>query len=228
MGSKISLVKKILVLCIAITALAVSCQHNAYVLPTPNRTGDPAICFETDILPIFISECAKSGCHDAGRHENGYVLDSYEGIMRRGIVPGNAAASKIYQSLMGWSEEPMPKDAPMLDSAKTGLIARWINAGAIKDSNCYTPCDSNNYTYSGAIKPLFAKYCTSCHGGINPQGGVTLVTISDVRNAVLNKNLVKCINYAPGYVGMPNSGLHLSVCQIRQVEKWVAYNMPDN
>lgn len=220
--------KKILAVIVLVGLLAISCRHQAYVLPVNNRVGDPSICFDRDILPVFISQCAKSGCHDAVTHEEGYVLDNYVNIVKKGIIPGNAAASKIYQSIVGNAEETMPKDAPPLSNDQATLIARWINAGAVKDSNCYTPCDSDNYTYNAAIKPLLEKYCTGCHGGNSPQGSVTLTGINDVRNAVLNKNLVKCINYEQGYPGMPNGGLHLSTCQVRQIEKWVAANMPDN
>src|ERR1017187_4160253 len=74
-----------------------SCVHAPYVLPANLRTNDPNICFERDILPIFISNCTKSGCHNAQSHVGGYVLDNYQNIVSKGIVPGNYAASKLYE-----------------------------------------------------------------------------------------------------------------------------------
>jgi len=219
---------RVLTLVGTICLLAASCKHDSYVVPVENRTGDPTLCFERDILPIFISECAKSGCHDAEEHEKGYVLDSYDNIMKKGIAPGNAIGSKIYLSLVGYTEERMPEDAPPLSQAKTDLIKRWIDAGALRDSNCYTPCDSNNFAYSSAIQPLVEKYCTGCHSGATPQGNLSLTSYDAVKSAVLSKNLVKCIKYEPGFSGMPKGGLKLSDCQVRQVEKWVAANMPNN
>jgi hypothetical protein len=206
---------------------ASSCTHAPYELSPDERKGDPSLCFERDILPIFITECAKSGCHDAGSHEEGYILDSYEHITRKGITPGNAAGSKIYESITRAGEEQMPKDAPSLSPEKIQLIQRWINAGAVKDSNCSSGCDSNNFVYNNAIRPLVNKYCTSCHSGTSPQGSLDLSTYNNLKDAVVNRNLVKCINYANGYSGMPK-GMRLTACQIRQVEKWVDAGMQNN
>lgn len=208
-------------------SLFFSCRHEAYVVPISDRTGDPSLCFDRDILPIFLSQCAISGCHDAAEHEKGYILDSYENIMKKGIAPGNAIGSRIYQSIIGYTEELMPEDAPPLSASQIGLIERWINAGALKDSTCYTPCDSNNITFNAGIKPLMEQYCVGCHSGNNPQGGLMLNNYTAVKDAALNRNLVHSINYDPGYKPMPQ-GLKLSACQIRQIEKWVAGGMPDN
>src|ERR1043165_3349153 len=66
-------------------------------------TEDTSLCFERDILPIFLSNCAKSGCHDAASHEEGYILDSYNNIMNTGdddgIVPFDAYESEIYEAI---------------------------------------------------------------------------------------------------------------------------------
>ncbi len=59
------------------------------------------ICFERDILPIFLSNCAMSGCHDAQSREGGYVLTSYETITAKGIVPYQPNKSEIYKVLIG-------------------------------------------------------------------------------------------------------------------------------
>ena len=61
-----------------------------------DNQGDSVICFESEILPIFLSNCAKSGCHDAASHEEGYVFDSYNGIMK-GIKPGDPNDSEIFE-----------------------------------------------------------------------------------------------------------------------------------
>lgn len=205
-----------------------ACQHQPYVLPVSQRTGDPSLCFERDIQPIFVSQCAKSGCHDAITHKKGYTLDNYDNIVKKGIVPGNAAASKIYMSVTGSTEEMMPADAAPLSDNQVALLKKWIDGGAIKDNNCSLPCDSNSYAYNSAIQPLLNQYCTGCHSGANPQGNLLLVSYGNVKYAVESKNLIKCINYIDGYSGMPKGGLHLSQCEIRQIEKWVDAGMPNN
>src|SRR5690349_8075119 len=76
-----------------------SCVHKSTIEPAGNTTtgtggtgdttngggggtnsGDTALCFERDILPIFQSNCAKSGCHDAASAQDGYVFTSYQTI----------------------------------------------------------------------------------------------------------------------------------------------------
>src|SRR5689334_22148052 len=57
----------------------------------PEIACDPdSVYFINTVLPLFISNCAKSGCHDAASHEEGIILDSYASILASGeIVPGN-------------------------------------------------------------------------------------------------------------------------------------------
>lgn len=202
-----------------------SCKHQSYEIPVAERKGDPSLCFERDILPIFVSECAKSGCHDAAEAEKGYRLDSYEHIVKKGIAPGNPIGSTIYRSLLGYTEKRMPEDAPPLSNEKIELVRRWIAGGAIEDKNCTSPCDSNNYTYSTGVQPLLRKYCYGCHTGSNPGRGLILATYDNVKYAVEQKSLIESINHKAGYQPMPNTSLKLSVCEIRQIERWVTAGM---
>ncbi|MBL7976522.1 MAG: hypothetical protein JNJ85_16510, partial [Candidatus Kapabacteria bacterium] len=61
----------------------------------PNKTLVDSVCFSRDVLPIFLSNCGMSGCHDATTHAEGYNLTTYSGIMR-GIVAYNPSGSKCY------------------------------------------------------------------------------------------------------------------------------------
>ncbi len=93
-----------------------ACKHTApeQVVPPPpaggggGGTGTTLVCFESEVLPIFQSNCAKSGCHDAITHEKGYVLDSYANIIRKGIVVGSATNSEIYEVLFETGNDKMP------------------------------------------------------------------------------------------------------------------------
>ncbi|MGN6569775.1 MAG: hypothetical protein ACTHJ0_17570 [Flavipsychrobacter sp.] len=206
-----------------------ACKHQPYVLPVSMRTVDSSLCFERDILPIFQSNCAKAGCHD-GSGESDYVLNSYDNIVRRGIVPGNYEASKIYQSLVASGEDLMPKDAPALSSAQIGLIKRWIYEGAVNGTNCGNNCDTGNYTYSGAIKPMFDTYCSGCHNSMSAAstgGGYVLDTYGGVKTVALNGKLIGGLT-GSGYTLMPQGGAPLSDCQITQVKKWIAAGALNN
>ncbi len=206
-----------------------SCVHQPYVLPVNQQTGDPEICFERDILPIFQSNCAKSGCHNAASHEEGYTLDNYTNIRKRGIVPGNPSASKIYESItVNNGEKFMPQNAPALSDASVSLIRRWIQAGAIDGGACTTStCDTNRYTYSGTIAPMMQTYCTGCHNSASAPGG-SLMDYSSVKNAAVNGNLIGDIAHLPGFNAMPQGGNKLLDCQVTQMKKWVAAGAPDN
>ncbi len=71
--------------------------------------GDSSqICFQRDILPIFLSNCAMSGCHDAQSHKGGYVLTSYATITEKGIKPYRPEKSKIYKVLIGSGDRIAP------------------------------------------------------------------------------------------------------------------------
>ena len=206
-----------------------SCVHAPYVLPESLRTNDPYICFERDILPIFISNCAKSGCHDARSNRSGYTLDSYSSIVRKGIVPGNSAASNLYASItIGKGEGGlMPKDAAALTWKQIDLIKRWIVAGAVDSGACTSTCDTANFTYSGAISPMMQLYCVGCHNAASAQGG-SLTDYNSVKDAAVSGRLIGDIAHQTGYNAMPQTGLQLSDCQVTQVKKWVAAGALNN
>ena len=215
----------------AIFVIINSCTHPPYVMPVSQRTGDPNICFERDILPIFISNCAKSGCHDAESHKSGYKLDNYTDIMKKGIVPGNYAASVIWQSVAvkSFNVSSMPIESAALSAGDIQLIRTWIATGAIDSgvSCSVNPCDSNNFTYSEAIAPLMKKYCTGCHNSPSSTGG-SLADYNSVKEASVNGKLIGNIEHLPGYNAMPTTGIKLSDCQIAQVKKWVAAGALNN
>lgn len=227
---KISTLTKLLLPVVAISAIVLhGCKHEPYVLPAVQQTGDPDICFERDILPIFQSNCAKSGCHDAASREDGYTLDNYANIVKKGIVPGNPAASKIFKSVTTETgEDFMPKDAPPLSDASISLLRRWIAAGAVDGGACgSSPCDSNIFTYSGAVAPIMQTYCVGCHYGPSVPGG-SLTDYASVREAAVNGKMLGDIKHLAGFNPMPQGGNKLSDCQIAQIQKWVDNGAPND
>ncbi|MEP7317786.1 MAG: c-type cytochrome domain-containing protein [Panacibacter sp.] len=184
------------------------------------------VCFEGEVLPIFQSSCAKSGCHNATSHKEGLVLDSYNHIVRgEGIVPGNARASELYKVIV--NGEMPPAGNPKLTREQTATIRKWINQGARNTTNCLT-CDTSIYSYSGAVSVILGDHCVGCHTGVNGGGGVDLATYTGVRTVALNGRLVGAVTHAPGYSPMPQGAPMLSDCNITQIEKWVADNAPNN
>ncbi len=108
--------------------------------------------FSEDILPVFLQNCAVSGCHLNGyENPDGLQLTSWKTIMEKGydegaaIIPYNAFWSNIMihinldSSLSLVAEPHMPEYRPGVNQGKllppniVRLIARWINDGAMDD-----------------------------------------------------------------------------------------------
>jgi hypothetical protein len=222
---------RVLLLSLIVFALQ-SCQHEPFL---NDQNGNPtdttgtggtgvngAICFESDILPIFASSCAISGCHNATSATEGYVLDSYNNIIKKGLKPGNAAGSKIYEVLLKTGSErmPPPPNAALTTSQKN-LIAKWINEGAKNSTNCsVATCDTTSVTYNKTIAPILANNCVGCHNTSLQNGGYDFTNYTGVKKAVTLGRLVGSINYQPGFSGMPQ-GYRLSECQSATIAKWV-------
>jgi uncharacterized membrane protein len=195
-----------------------SCQHE--------QMGDPnaAICFERDILPIFNSKCAMSGCHDAGTSAEGYTLDNYKNIVSDGIVAGKPNKSEVYESIA--DGEMPPKNSTQLSESEKQLIYDWIAEGAKNGINCASACDTAVSGFSSTIQPMMTKYCVGCHAYPNAGAGVDLSSPLGVKNAI-NQGLMKSLDHT-GYYPMPKGGSKLSDCEINQVRKWIQKGAPND
>ena len=183
------------------------------------------VCFEGDVLPIFQTNCAKSGCHNAASHKEGYVLDNYKHITSKGIVPYNPGESEVYQ-VIAEGEMP-PKGNPKLTTDQVTLIRRWIRQGAKNTTNCST-CDTSMYTYSGTVSVILSNNCVGCHNSTTASGGYDLSTYAGAEVAALNGTLIGTITHAAGYPPMPLNGPMLSDCNITQIMKWINAGAPNN
>lgn len=192
-------------------------------------TGSNAICFQSDILPIFQSNCAKSGCHDAASNQKGYILDSYDNLFKKGgrleqknIRVNYPEDSKLYQVLFetGNSKMPPPPN-PELTTVQKNLIARWIREGALNTTNCNTSCDSNQFKFAANIQPIMQNHCTGCHSGSTPPNGVSLTTYAGIRGVATGGLLYGVVAHLPGFDPMPKGSGKLSDCEIAQIRKWI-------
>ena len=213
-----------------------SCKHeiinpgglNSHSDSTGTGIGG-SICFETDVLPIFSSSCAKSGCHNAASAQEGYVLDSYQNIIKKDIKPGDAAGSKIYRVLLETGDERMPKDQPPLTTLQIQRIAQWINEGAQNTTGCtVTACDTTHFAFLANVQPIFNTYCTSCHNTTDAatNGGVDL---SNYNGAIVHiDHIPGVIQWLPGSQQMPQGGAKLSDCNIKIILQWIADGAKNN
>mgnify|MGYP006391754467 FL=1 len=204
-----------------------SCKHEVPVLtvdttPIPGPVSNNGVCFESEILPLFQSNCAKSGCHDAATHTEDLILDSYANIIRKDIIPGKADNSKLYRVLFETGKDKMPPTPNAdLTAAQKALIGKWINEGAKNTTNCNNTCDSNQFKYGANISIIINSYCTGCHSGTAASGNIDLSTYNNVKIQAANGRLVGAVTHAAGYSAMPKNANKLSDCQITQIKKWV-------
>ena len=181
------------------------------------------VCFESEVLPIFQSNCTQSGCHNATDQEKGYDLSSYEGIVKRGITPGSYRKSELYKILVQPAGAMPPKPFELLNDAQIGIIALWIEQGAMHTTDCAgAVCDTTNVTYSGSVKPILVNYCTGCHSGSAPSGGISYETYDLTKATALSGAIVGSIERTSSYSPMPQGGNKLNDCSIAIIKKWVA------
>ena len=73
-------------------------------LGTPCDTN--LVYFTQDVLPILVSNCAKSGCHDTQTHEEGVILNNFNNVINTGKVkPFDLNKSKLYKAITTTSGE---------------------------------------------------------------------------------------------------------------------------
>lgn len=213
--------------------IIVGCKHkpiqpdytNAPLVESDNCSSD-TVYFQNQILPLFVSNCALSGCHDANSASEGIILNSYANIMNTGeIRAGNARNSKAVEVLTETGDDLMPPGNP-LSAEQIQLITDWVNQGAL-NNYCNEACDtSGEKTFSDFVSPLVQTNCQGCHSGSNPQGDISLTNYSEIRVIAADGRLSGVLN-GSGYAQMP-PGTSLSTCQIQSVQKWISAGYLDN
>jgi mono/diheme cytochrome c family protein len=98
------------------------------------QNATPRVDFETQILPIFAQSCLQ--CHGPKAQMGQLRLDDKRlaiggGLSKRAIVPGDSAASTLYQRVAGHGDQArMPMGGQPLSSEQIALIKHWIDGGA--------------------------------------------------------------------------------------------------
>lgn len=191
------------------------------------------VYFNQQVLPILLSNCAFSGCHDVASAEDGVILESYEYVIQTADVePFNLNDSEIYEVLVDsdLDERMPPEPTPALSSAQINIIATWILQGA-ENLECDPNsggCDTDNVSYSGFVSPLLQNTCNGCHSGASPSGGIDLTTHTNVAVYANNGKLYGAIAHETGFEPMPQGGTQLDDCTIDKVKSWIDAGALDN
>lgn len=226
-----------LLLTVAAIIIAISsCKHEIPIIPPDSTTtvGDTSIpCdpnkiyFQQQVLPVLVSNCAQSGCHDNASHKEGIILTSYNSTMSTGGVrAGYPYNSELYTKIR--SGEMPPQGNTQLTQSQKDLIYTWILQGA-QNLVCQNACgDTVNITYTASVKPIISNKCQGCHSGPTPQGGIDLSTYAGVYAQVTSGKLWGSLNWDAGFSSMPKYGNKLSVCELTQIHKWIIQGAPNN
>lgn len=183
----------------------------------------PAPCFQEEVLPIFVSKCSFSGCHDPLTKKEGLDLTNYTGIMK-GVKAGYPDQSEIYIKVR-YGEMP-PQGYTDLSQLERSIIKNWIKSGAPNNSGCIS-CDTN-FTFNARIQPLMNKWCVGCHSTVNAGGGYDFSNYNGVVAALNANRLMGSIEHKSGFIEMPKSSGKLTECDLNAVRNWVNAGHPDN
>lgn len=213
---------------LTITIFIICCKHEP--LPTPvNTTNNPinippndTPCFNTEILPIFNSSCASSGCHDASTKQKGFDFTNYDGILK-GIEPFDPNDGDIMDEI---NDQKMPPPPMQLNADNIAKIKKWILLGAPNKTCAESPCDTVNITYLKSVAPIIQLHCYGCHNPSNASFGIDLSGYVKVKSETETGKLLCAINHTNGCFNMPKNGNKLSSCQIRLFELWKMSNYP--
>ncbi len=221
-------------LAVAVLSVFSSCKHNSLIDLTEHSVTencDPdTVYFQNEILPLIISNCAKSSCHTgSGGEEEAKDLSSYTAIMNSGYVkPFNSNDSKMIEAVSkaGGEDKMPPSPNTPLTSSQIDLLSTWIDQGA-RNNECTGGCDTTNVTYAGTIAPLMDNYCVGCHGAGNTTG-VTLTSYSGVAATAADGTLWGSVNHTGGYSAMPKGGDMLPDCHIDEIRIWLENGYPND
>ena len=232
-------IERIIIL-FALISFASGCKHELFypeitpVVPVDTSGSNPnpedtMICFETQILPLFQSNCAMSGCHDAITHEEGFRLYDYAHIIQD-IVPNQPTQGDLMDVILETDPDkvmPPPPSSP-LSSAQIALIQQWINQGAMNTTNCASSCDTTAFAYTANIAPIMSSYCNGCHSGTFPSAGINTTSHAGLQSIVSNGSLLGSVQHTSGFVAMPQNAAKLSTCNITKIRKWILAGAPNN
>ncbi|MFM1912814.1 MAG: hypothetical protein RIR51_652, partial [Bacteroidota bacterium] len=211
------------------------------------------VYFEQSILPLIVSNCAMSGCHDAKSQVEGYNYSNYAGI-RRSVNISSPENSKLYRVLFDGGGEydddskfginnptlhagldnhrmpPKPMD-PLNDTQKSTIL-KWIKQGALNNSCTESAnsgnCDLTNITYSTTILNIVNTYCLGCHNTNSGQNATLLNTYANVKAQVDNGKFLGTIQHSQGYIPMPSADTKLDPCNIEKIKTWINDGAPNN
>jgi hypothetical protein len=191
--------------------------------PIINPPKNDSVCFNTQVLPLILNNCAMSGCHDKITKEEDLDLTTYAGI-RSIVTPYNMDSELLKEIQRTGSKRMPPPPMAALDTVAINMLKKWINQGAT-NKICIDDCDTSSVKYSTHIVPLINTYCKGCHQTSSPSGGIVLENLAQVQSQIISGKFMCSIKWS-GCSNMPKGGSKFSNCNIRKFEIWQNTGFP--
>lgn len=191
---------------------------------------DPGICFESQVLPVTVSYCSTTGCHNPTDKANGYDFTTYDGVLA-GVKPKRPGGSDIFKALTAKGDGHMPPEgAPQPSQTQIDRIEQWIDEGAIHDDQCDgSTCNTSaSVTYAGDIQPMLSAHCIGCHSGNSPAGDLDFRDFETVQANALSGLIPSVMRAESGFTAMPPNRSSLPPCYPDMVDTWIAAGAPEN
>jgi mono/diheme cytochrome c family protein len=114
---------------VLLAALLLSLLSTQSAAPAPA----PPISFDKDVKPVLEQHCLS--CHGETMQSGKFDLRNRDSALKGGargsdIVPGDAAASRLYRRVAGLERPSMPAQAEPLPAEQIAAIRQWIDEGA--------------------------------------------------------------------------------------------------
>ncbi len=131
--------KRIVTVAVLGIIMMVGCEKDTTVIIPKNPEAakiSRTVSFSKDLVPIFKSDCALSGCHVTGGHAPDLEAeDAYSSLMKGNFINKAAPESSIiYERLTGKLTPGMPMKAPGSDPLQIEeLFLAWASQGALNN-----------------------------------------------------------------------------------------------
>lgn len=101
-----------------------------WLVAAPGRAADPPVSFAKQVAPLLAAKCGN--CH-VGAAKGGFRMESYDALMKSGMVQrGDGRSSRLVEVIVTGD---MPRGGGRVTPAECAALVRWIDAGAACDAD---------------------------------------------------------------------------------------------
>ncbi len=106
-----------------------SCYYDAFPVDLDPDVPDPGeeVSYNDDIMPLWV-QCV--GCHSGNVPPDLRDEFSYDSLLNGYVIPDDAEASILYQSLLGINGVSLMPPGSKWPDSKINLVKTWIDQGA--------------------------------------------------------------------------------------------------